>query len=88
MGLAGFEPTIPSARGWYPTKLDHNPPFSSLLFFYKLSILTRVNNKDNILILMICFYELNNGEIKKNIYIYIYIFLIVPIMLHQNLILE
>jgi hypothetical protein len=24
--LAGFEPTIPSARGWYPTKLDHNPP--------------------------------------------------------------
>ena len=26
MGLAGFEPAIPSARGWYPTKLDHNPP--------------------------------------------------------------
>ena len=84
MGLAGFEPTIPSARGWYPTKLDHNPLFL-LYFFYKLSSLTRVNNKDNILILMICFYDLNNGEIK---YIYLYIFLIVPIMLHQNLILE
>jgi hypothetical protein len=48
-----------------------------------LSILTRVNNKDNILILMICFYDLNNDEIK-----YICIFLIVPIMLPQNLILE
>ena len=83
MGLAGFEPTIPSARGWYPTKLDHNPSLSSLIFFYKLSILTRVNNKDNILILMICFYDLNNDEIK-----YICIFLIVPIMLPQNLILE
>jgi hypothetical protein len=25
MGLVGFEPTISSARGWYHTKLDHNP---------------------------------------------------------------
>jgi hypothetical protein len=30
MGLAGFEPTVPSARGWYLTKLDHNPFFDFL----------------------------------------------------------
>ncbi len=63
MGLAGFEPTVPSARGWYPTKLDHNP-YRIFILKFELINSTRINNKDNILILLGFFVYKNTFELR------------------------
>ncbi|MGZ8887531.1 MAG: hypothetical protein ACXW1A_04625, partial [Nitrososphaeraceae archaeon] len=56
-------PTVPSARGWYHTKLDHNP-YQIFILKFESTNSTRINNKDNILILLGSFVHKNRSELR------------------------